>query len=377
MVFRTVVAVALACLPLASATAYYFSSSAGSDANTGTSAAAPLEHLNRSLYLRLLPGDQLLLLRGDVFVDESLELAFPNGVTVASYGNVSLARPEISHSRLAQRAYSTCVAVNDGDNMLISELHLSGYSGSPGPGLVGRDLRVTRSPPLPRGCHAQLCLRHPHRDHWRHTAQQHHHCGYDREAAKGVIVVVDARHQPTSVCVCVCVCVVRRGWVDNFFNEIWTPLQAYSAANPAWGTAISVDSIRGSNISNLTVRNNFAIRIDTFYSSGVYTNGLLMDSNTVSHCNGEVNARGRAGARVAVCVREGGGGGASPCTSAGAARSRSARPAGRALVGNDCCRAPPFLAFSWPGNCVSINGGNNMIMTNSVFARDWPVSRAA
>ena len=70
---------------------------------------------------------------------------------------------------------------------------------------------------------------------------------------------------------------------QNVFTDIKSPMLKYSPPNPAWSVAINLDS---GTFQNLTIRNNVGARLDVFFSSTAYVNGMNLDSNTVQFCQG-------------------------------------------------------------------------------------------
>lgn len=107
------------------AATYYFSPS-GSDAAAGTSPSTAFQHLNRTLSLQLVAGDEILLQRGGVWLDESLTIAFANGLYIGAYGDAATARPAIVHSLPADNLPTCCVQIFNGLNLVIDGLHVAG-----------------------------------------------------------------------------------------------------------------------------------------------------------------------------------------------------------------------------------------------------------
>lgn len=71
--------------------------------------------------------------RGSVWVDETLAVTGLNGGAIRDFGNASLPRPAIWHSRSATldphgilAADSVCLRVSDPSNVVISGIHLAG-----------------------------------------------------------------------------------------------------------------------------------------------------------------------------------------------------------------------------------------------------------
>ena len=92
----------LAAPAAATATTTYYISSTGSDTAAGTSPSTAWRSLNRTTRgPALAPGDSILLERGSTWYDESLRISFLVGGTVGAYGNASVGRPRITHSRSA------------------------------------------------------------------------------------------------------------------------------------------------------------------------------------------------------------------------------------------------------------------------------------
>lgn len=71
--------------------------------------------------------------------------------------------------------------------------------------------------------------------------------------------------------------------IDTFFRDIRTPFLSYNPANPGWARSIW---LAGGHFKNLTVRNNFAARIDVFFSSSANVVGMALTANTVQQCSG-------------------------------------------------------------------------------------------
>eukprot|EP00943_MAST-04B_sp_MAST-4B-sp1_P003658 g3658.t1 len=72
---------------------------------------------------------------------------------------------------------------------------------------------------------------------------------------------------------------------NNIFRDIHSPYVDYSPTGARWAYAI-IFSGTNSAISNVEVSNNIGLRLDAFYSSGVYINGLTLNANTIHNCNG-------------------------------------------------------------------------------------------
>lgn len=75
-----------------------------------------------------------------------------------------------------------------------------------------------------------------------------------------------------------------------FFRDIKTPFLQYSPGLPQWAPAIQVN---GGHFSNLTIRHNIADRVDVFFDSKAFLNGLHLNGNTVQQCGGNCYALGR------------------------------------------------------------------------------------
>jgi hypothetical protein len=104
---------------------FYFSSLAGaSDSNSGSSPSSPWRHLSKLDGLQLPPGSDVLLERGSVFIDDPIELLFPNKVTLGAYGNQSTPRPKIASYTLAGAV--KCVSLVYPNSVLVTQLHLVG-----------------------------------------------------------------------------------------------------------------------------------------------------------------------------------------------------------------------------------------------------------
>eukprot|EP01013_Petalomonas_cantuscygni_P042039 TRINITY_DN754_c0_g1_i1.p2 TRINITY_DN754_c0_g1~~TRINITY_DN754_c0_g1_i1.p2 ORF type:complete len:678 (-),score=118.23 TRINITY_DN754_c0_g1_i1:2684-4717(-) len=78
----------------------YYVSPSGDDFSSGTSPDAAWRSLKHASSVRLSGSDSLLLERGGEWLDDTLALAFPEGL-VSTYGNDSLPRPAIVYSRSA------------------------------------------------------------------------------------------------------------------------------------------------------------------------------------------------------------------------------------------------------------------------------------
>jgi hypothetical protein len=66
------------------------------------------------------------------------------------------------------------------------------------------------------------------------------------------------------------------------FADIRQPYGVYQPSNSFWGIAIHVGAMK-----NVTIKNNFGVRLDTFFSSdrgAAPVDGLVLDSNTVAQC---------------------------------------------------------------------------------------------
>lgn len=72
----------------------------------------------------------------------------------------------------------------------------------------------------------------------------------------------------------------------NFFADINQPFADYRPESGAWGSAVEFASIGDRAVlTNVTISNNVAIRVDAFFSSTLYTDGLLLSANTVTMCS--------------------------------------------------------------------------------------------
>lgn len=110
---------------VASAGAVYISTLGGaSDSNSGSSVDSPWRHLSKVAGFVLPPGTDVLLERGSVFEDETLELMLPSGMTLGAYGNSTLPRPQIVRRTLPGTV--TCVELVDPADVAVSGLHVAG-----------------------------------------------------------------------------------------------------------------------------------------------------------------------------------------------------------------------------------------------------------
>lgn len=69
-----------------------------------------------------------------------------------------------------------------------------------------------------------------------------------------------------------------------FFHDIRHAYARFRIASPGWTAAIQL--LGPYATANVNIRNNFGIRLDTFFSSTSTTTTLILDSNTVSKCGG-------------------------------------------------------------------------------------------
>lgn len=76
---------------------------------------------------------------------------------------------------------------------------------------------------------------------------------------------------------------------NNYFRDIRTPFLAYTPPNPDWASAIS---LRSGHFVNLTIRNNIAVRVDQFFSSRAFADGMRLLANTVQQCSGNCYSLG-------------------------------------------------------------------------------------
>jgi len=74
-----------------------------------------------------------------------------------------------------------------------------------------------------------------------------------------------------------------------YFNDIRPPFAHYTPPNPAWAQAIQLG---GGHLNNLTVRNCFAVRLDVFFSSSAFVDGMTLSANTVQQCSGNCYSLG-------------------------------------------------------------------------------------
>lgn len=220
-------------LPLCGASITYFiSSTAGDDANAGTSAVAPWRSLNRTARLQFGPGDGVLLRRGDTWADQALRAAFMQGpgAVLGAYGNESLPRPRILASRGASAAGVACVELLDPDQVTVQGLHL-------------------------QGCFRGLVALY--------TAGG----GEETQMADPLLSATGPQRSGLLVQGC-------------FFSDIRFPYGMYNPSSSAWGAAVFLTG--AGVVGNVTLRGNVAVRVDTFYQAQTFVDGLLMDGNTVA-----------------------------------------------------------------------------------------------
>eukprot|EP00729_Bicosta_minor_P016590 gene16590-3367_t len=186
---------------------YYLSSTTGNDTNTGLSASSPWKSLAMMNTVGGLTGATVLLERGAVWVDETLVLdALTNG-TLSAYGDPAARRPGIWHSRSAvldpysnHVASSTCVEMSNPSEILVSQVHLAG-------------------------------------------------CFYGFHVSFSAVGV--SFNGIT--------------FQNNSFADIRTPYGAFQPAYSNWGVAIKVATLPGiGTVTNVTVKNNIAMRLDSF-----------------------------------------------------------------------------------------------------------------
>ena len=73
-----------------------------------------------------------------------------------------------------------------------------------------------------------------------------------------------------------------------FIRDVRTPFARYTPANPDWAVGISLTG----TIANVTLRNNVASRVDSFFHAGAAMAGLLISGNTVAQCSGNCYSLG-------------------------------------------------------------------------------------
>jgi len=229
-------AAALALPAAGAASSYYVSSTTGDDSNAGTSPGTAWLTLQRASGATYGPGDSLLLDRGSIWLDQRLQvdLSAAPGASVGAYGDETLPRPLIEQARPAAAASaSSCLSVIGADRATVSDLSLAG-------------------------------------------------CAF------GVALAWDANSSGTQV-------TVR----NNFFRDIRFPLESYSPSAGAWGQAVSLSALAEGaepTVTNLTLVNNIALRLDVFYGGGheVFAQGLNLLGNTVEGCGGNCIELGHA-----------------------------------------------------------------------------------
>jgi hypothetical protein len=83
---------------------------------------------------------------------------------------------------------------------------------------------------------------------------------------------------------------------NNFFRDIRMPLESYTPSAGSWGHAVSLSNgaTDSTRVANLTIRNNFALRVDVFYEGGggALVEGLTLAANTVEKCGGNCYSMG-------------------------------------------------------------------------------------
>ena len=207
---------------------FYVDSELGSDFNSGASPENALSSLERAAAAANsntgIAGVTLRLVRGGIWLNDPLLVAKKDGgpITVESYGPTSLPHPLLQQSRGLSDAGGTPC------------LHITAP-------------KATSS--SVRGLHFSGC-------------------------GRGVVIAGNA--DPTAPLANVAI-------TGNIFQDIRTPFLRYSPPNPAWAPAILLD---GGHFSNLTVKNNAAVRIDVFFQSNANTTTMHLDANTVSECSG-------------------------------------------------------------------------------------------
>jgi hypothetical protein len=165
----------------------------------------------------------LLLQRGGQWLDQWLNTS-ASGLTVGAYGLVTGPTPLIQQGRSLGDAPGShaCLSFHSADGLTLSDLHLSGCAGG-------------------------LTIYGPARN------------GPDAGNATNVVVQ------------------------RLFFNDIRTPFLLYSPPNPHWASAVN---LVGGSFVNFTLRNCVGVRIDKFFQSTAWVDGMHLDSNTVQQCSG-------------------------------------------------------------------------------------------
>ena len=117
-----------AAAPAVAATAYYVSSSSGSDSNSGTSPSTPWQTFSKvNSYTTYGPGDQILLKSGDTWTGQTLA---PNGsgtaanpILISNFGAGAL--PKINRNDPTNLS-SRGILITDDDGIKITNLEVSG-----------------------------------------------------------------------------------------------------------------------------------------------------------------------------------------------------------------------------------------------------------
>jgi hypothetical protein len=107
---------------------YYFDAENGNDKNSGLSIETPLKSISHIKSLSLKPGDVLLLKRGSVFNNQSIELISQKGTTtqpirIESYGSGN--KPKIDLGELQQYA----IQISASEFLEIKDIEITGGSG--------------------------------------------------------------------------------------------------------------------------------------------------------------------------------------------------------------------------------------------------------
>jgi hypothetical protein len=226
---RVLIVAAALLLAVADAQEFYVSP-AGADAANGTSPATAWLTLGAAAArVRAVHGSWTLLLeRGGVWLDDPLVVRVnavanvPRDVAVAAYGDAARPLPLVMLSR-AMSTTGPCVALLDVGSGSSTVWSIHVSGGSTG-------------------------------------------------------VSIEAQHRITATNVVVAGCV---------FLDVRAPFLQYTPANPAWAAAVTLGpSFRPARFANVTVQRNVAARVDAFFRSRAYTDGMLLDRNTVQQCAG-------------------------------------------------------------------------------------------
>eukprot|EP01065_Artemidia_motanka_P026144 TRINITY_DN31062_c0_g1_i1.p1 TRINITY_DN31062_c0_g1~~TRINITY_DN31062_c0_g1_i1.p1 ORF type:complete len:611 (+),score=156.99 TRINITY_DN31062_c0_g1_i1:51-1883(+) len=74
-----------------------------------------------------------------------------------------------------------------------------------------------------------------------------------------------------------------------YFTDVRSPFAGFRPPSPAWGVGLHLSGV----VSSVSVRNNIAARLDSFFASTAKVNGMELDSNTVQQCGGNCYSMGQ------------------------------------------------------------------------------------